>query len=60
MSPYVVMRMPMSMWLPNLDTNTPMVWGVLNVPENKWEAGPYDTAAEAEAMMHVVEGWEHA
>lgn len=60
MSPYVVMRMPMSMWLPNLDTNTPMVWGVLDVPKNTWVAGPYDTASEADAMRQTVEDWEHA
>jgi hypothetical protein len=60
MSPYVVMRMPISMWLCNLETGTPMKWGVLDVPKNNWVAGPYTSQERAEEARLGIEEWEHA
>ncbi len=60
MYPYVTLRMPMSMWLCHLDTNTPMKWGVLDVPKNVWVAGPYMTQGEAEKTCLAIEESEHA
>lgn len=59
-SEYVVLRMPLYMWLPNLDTGTPMKWGVKHVPKNQWVAGPYDTQAYAERVCKCIEESEHA
>ena len=57
-SPYAVMHMPMHMWCANLDTGAPMVWGVKNVPKNRWDAGPYATQAEALEAMQAIEDFE--
>lgn len=57
---YVVLRMPLYMWLPNLDTNMPMVWGVKHVPKNQWVAGPFYTQEYAQLVCKRIEESEHA
>ena len=55
----VVRIMPMSMWQA-WDEHEHKVgkWGILNVPKNKWIAGPYVTQSDAINALADMDGAE--